>query len=87
MQSDFVESISQKEYKSPEQFRQKNILFIEKSNASIVVYDTERDGFPKFYMDLVKRYQEKHEYECRMITFHDLQLIVEEEQEKTRDFY
>ncbi|KUP06532.1 hypothetical protein Q75_08385 [Bacillus coahuilensis p1.1.43] len=87
MQSDFVESISQKEYESPEQFRQKNILFIEKSNASIVVYDTERDGSPKFYMDLVKRYQEKHEYECRMITFHDLQLIVEEEQEKTRDFY
>ncbi|MEI5907242.1 DUF1273 domain-containing protein [Bacillus spongiae] len=80
--ADFFESISKKAYESPQQFRQKDILFLQKSDATIIVYDEEKEGSPKYFLNLAKVYKEKNPYEIRQISFYDLQMVVEEEQFK-----
>ncbi|MFE8702183.1 DUF1273 domain-containing protein [Cytobacillus sp. FJAT-54145] len=86
MQADFVDSITKKPYESPAQFRLKNQFFIEKSDALVLLYDTEKEGSPKFLYETALQYQSKKEYEIRMITFYDLQVAVEEDQLKNQDF-
>ncbi|MGD6856884.1 SLOG family protein [Bacillus infantis] len=85
-QADFVDSVTRKAYEKPWQFRLKNQFLIEKSDVLLLVYDTEKEGTPKFIYETAKSYQEKNPYEIRMISFYDLQLIVEEEQLKNQDF-
>jgi uncharacterized phage-like protein YoqJ len=80
IQADFVDAISKKPYEKPWQFRLKNQYFIEKSNALLLLYDTEKDGSPKYLYEMAKAYQQKHDYPIRLITFYDIQTLVEEEQ-------
>ncbi|WP_335869667.1 DUF1273 domain-containing protein [Bacillus sp. 2205SS5-2] len=84
--ADFFDSISHKPYESPQQFRQKNVLFLQKSDATLLLYDEEKEGSPKYYFQLAKQYQEKYPYDIRQITFQDLQNIVEEEQLKNQEW-
>lgn len=78
-QADFIDSVSRKPYESPSQFRLKNQFFIEKSDVLLLFYDTEKDGSPKYLYERAKSYQERSEYDIRLIDFYDLQLLVEEE--------
>jgi uncharacterized phage-like protein YoqJ len=84
-QADFVESITHKPYESPKQFHLKNQVLLRKSNLAIIMYDSEKEGSPKFFYESAKRYSEMNEYQIREITFYDLQLIVEEEMSKKID--
>ncbi len=59
------------------QFRLKNQFFIQKSDSLLLLYDPEKEGSPKFIYELA---QKKDQYRVRLITFYDLQQIVEEEQ-------
>ncbi len=79
-QADFVESISKGPYKSPQQFRNRNHLFLHKSQVLVLLYDEEKEGSPKFLLEEAKKFKEQHSYEIRLISFMDLQWIVEEEQ-------
>ncbi|MCA1054591.1 DUF1273 domain-containing protein [Rossellomorea aquimaris] len=82
-QADFVDSISKEPYKSPQQFRNRNLLFLHKSQYLVVLYDVEKEGSPKYFYEEARRYQESHpEFQIRSISFQDLQWIVEEEQWK-----
>jgi uncharacterized phage-like protein YoqJ len=85
-QADFVDSVTKKEYEKPWQFRLKNQFFIEKSDALILLYDQEKEGSPKYFYDLALQYQRNHTYSIELISFYDLQMIVEEEQLKQMDF-
>lgn len=85
--ADFVDSVTKRKYDSPSQFRLKNQFAIQKSDALLLVYDEERDGSPKYLFQTAKNYQENNEYPITQITFYDLQLLVEEEQQKETDFY
>lgn len=85
--ADFVDSVTKRKYDSPSQFRLKNLFAIQKSDALLLVYDEERDGSPKYLFQTAKNYQENNEYPITQITFYDLQLLVEEEQQKETDFY
>ncbi|MBT2656350.1 DUF1273 domain-containing protein [Bacillus sp. ISL-18] len=86
MQADFVDSITKKGYEKPWQFRLKNQFFVEKSEGLLLLYDHEKEGSPKYLYELALDYQKQHDYRIELITFYDLQMIVEEEQFKQSDF-
>ncbi len=82
-QADFVETISKDPYKNPQQFRNKNQLFLQKSQSLVILYDEEKEGSPKYFYDEAKKKKETNpSFDIRTISFHDLQWIVEEEQWK-----
>ncbi|MGG3469600.1 DUF1273 domain-containing protein [Neobacillus pocheonensis] len=85
-QADFIDSVTKKGYEKPWQFRLKNQFFIEKSNGLLLLYDQEKEGSPKYFYELALQYQKGHEYPIELITFYDLQMIVEEEQLKRTDY-
>lgn len=86
-QADFVESITKREYESPLQFRQKNEFLINKSDGLLLVYDDEKQGSPKFLMDVARKKQEVNNYYIETINFSDLQVVVEEENMKNNDLW
>ncbi len=81
--AEYVDSITKKNYESPLQFRLKNQFFIEKSDLLLLLYDPEKEGSPKFIYEMAQR---KESYQIRLITFYDLQEIVEEEQMRRYDY-
>ena len=85
-QADFVDSVTKKGYEKPWQFRLKNQFFIEKSDSLLLMYDQEKEGSPKYLYEMALQYQNSHTYPIELITFYDLQLIVEEEQLKQSGF-
>jgi uncharacterized phage-like protein YoqJ len=85
-QADFIESVSKKGYEKPWQFRLKNQFFIEKSDALLLLYDQEKEGSPKYIYEMAVQYQNNHSYPIQLLTFYDLQVIVEEEELKRLDF-
>ncbi|MBV7507995.1 DUF1273 domain-containing protein [Bacillus sp. sid0103] len=85
-QADFVDSVTKKGYEKPWQFRLKNQFFIEKSDGLLLLYDQEKEGSPKYLYEMAMEYQKKNPYLIELITFYDLQMIVEEEQLKQTDF-
>src|SRR4051794_24304639 len=85
-QADFIDSVSKKGYEKPWQFRLKNQFFIEKSGGLLLLYDQEKDGSPKYLYEMALDYQKRHGYPIELITFYDLQMVVEEEQLKQSDF-
>ncbi|QPC46656.1 DUF1273 domain-containing protein [Mangrovibacillus cuniculi] len=78
--ADFVDSVSKKPYENPEQFRIKDRLLIHKTDGCIILYDEEVDGSPKFFLNQCKEFSLQQDYDIRLITFEDLQLIQEEAQ-------
>jgi len=85
-QADFIDSVTKKGYEKPWQFRLKNQFFIEKSEGLILLYDQEKEGSPKYLYEMALEYQKRYSYSIELITFYDLQMIVEEEQMKLSDF-
>ena len=82
-QADFVESISKDPYKNPQQFRNRNQLFLQKSQSLLILYDEEKEGSPQYFFQEAKKVQESNpHFEIRTISFDDLQWVVEEEQWK-----
>lgn len=77
-QADYVDSVSRKPYEKPWQFRLKNKFLVEKSDILLMFYDPEKEGSPKYLYEEAKRKKEKNDYEIRLISFDDLQVLVEE---------
>ncbi|MDA1475424.1 DUF1273 domain-containing protein [Bacillus changyiensis] len=77
-QSDYTESLTNRPYESPLQFKQKNRFFIEKSNALLILYDEEIEGSPIYMMNEAKKAQEKRDYPIFTITMDDLRMTVED---------
>jgi uncharacterized phage-like protein YoqJ len=46
----------------------------------LLFYDTEKEGSPKFLYDTAVEYQQKQDYDIRLIQFDELQFLVEQEQ-------
>lgn len=81
LNADFVDSVSRKPYESPQQLRVKNQFLVQKSDAILLLYDEEKDGSPKYYLDAAKQKQEMdNSYEIFYITPYDLDVLVQEEQ-------
>ncbi|MBO0958202.1 DUF1273 domain-containing protein [Neobacillus sp. MM2021_6] len=84
--ADYIDSVSKKGYEKPWQFRLKNQFFIDKSDGLLLLYDHEKEGSPKYLYEMAVQQQRKKSYPIELITFYDLQMIVEEEQNKWSDF-
>lgn len=84
-QADFMDSVSKQPYTSPAQFKNRDQLFLDKSDALVILYDEEKEGSPQYFFKAAKEYKENHHLDIRQITFMDLQWIVEEEQLNTMD--
>ncbi|MBD8070183.1 DUF1273 domain-containing protein [Bacillus sp. PS06] len=85
-QADYTNSITNKKYENPMQFRLKNRFFIDKSDALLIVYDEENEGSPKYIYQLAKQELEQSDYQLFVINGYDLQVIAEEEQFREHDF-
>ena len=79
LHADYTNSITNRKYENPDQFRLKNRFFIDKSDALLIVYDEEKDGSPKYIYNDAKYASEQSGYKLIIIDSYDLQAIVEEE--------
>ncbi|WP_277673601.1 SLOG family protein [Piscibacillus halophilus] len=79
--ADFHQPLSQKSYEGPKQYFIKNKWFIEKTDGCILLYEEEFGGSPKFFYDLILKYQEQHEYNVTIINSFDLDDLAREMQE------
>ncbi|MBS4173231.1 DUF1273 domain-containing protein [Bacillus sp. FJAT-49736] len=78
--ADFVDSISKQSYQNPQAFRNKNKIFLHKSDGLLIIYDELNIGSPKYMLEEARSYKESNSYEIRTIDFNDLQTIMEDEQ-------
>ncbi|WP_453997609.1 DUF1273 domain-containing protein [Bacillus nitroreducens] len=85
-QADYVNSITNRKYDNPSQFRLKNAFFLDKSDALLILYDEEKDGSPRYIYGDAKKKCENENYSLITINAYDLQTIVEEEQYANNDF-
>ena len=54
-QADFVDAIFKKPYEGPQQLRIKNQYMVQKSDAMLILYDSEKEGSPKYpYLEAQK---------------------------------
>lgn len=79
--ADYIASVTNKGYEKPWQFRLKNQFFLEKSDGLLLVYDPEKEGSPKYLYELALEYQKTKAYSVQLLTFYDLQSVVEEDQD------
>ncbi|MDQ0228807.1 DUF1273 domain-containing protein [Metabacillus malikii] len=86
-QADFIDSISKREYENPLQFKQKNEFLVRKSEGILLIYDEEKQGSPKYILDVAKKKRERNNYFIEIVDFSDLQVVVEEENMKNQDFW
>jgi uncharacterized phage-like protein YoqJ len=86
-QADFVDSITKRKYENPGQLRLKNQFIVEKSDGLLIVYDDEKEGSPKYMLDIAKKKASREKYDIFPITFYDLQAIIEEERMKQWNDY
>ncbi|WP_240375736.1 SLOG family protein [Bacillus piscicola] len=77
-QADFTDVISKREYENPGQLRTRNDFIVMKTDALLLLYDTEQPGTPRFYLEAAERRSAKETYPVYWITPEDLQVTVEE---------
>lgn len=79
---DFFASTSNSNYASPVQLRNYENFMIQHTDSSLMVYDPEHPGKPKFDYEIMQNYQESHDYPIDLLDFYDLQDYAEEYQEE-----
>lgn len=80
LHADFHQTISNRPYEGPWQYRAKDKFLLRNSDALLLIYDEDQEGSPKFIKELAVPHAEKNDYPIITITSYDLQLLVEEEQ-------
>ncbi|MET3696067.1 uncharacterized phage-like protein YoqJ [Bacillus oleivorans] len=79
---DYVNSLFHQPYKGPYMFKRHQEFVIHKSDGAIILYDPEREGTPKYFYEAAINFQLNHPYDVRTISFYDLQMVVEQENEE-----
>lgn len=79
--ADFVTSVTKRPYEAPWQFIEKDKFIIDNTDATLLVYDEENEGSPKYVLQLLQKYTENHEeYNVFTINAYDLQMVAEDMQ-------
>ena len=77
----FVTSVTKRPYEAPWQFIEKDKFIIDNTDATLLVYDEENEGSPKYVLRLIEKYMENHEdYKLLIINAYDLQSVAEDMQ-------
>lgn len=82
--ADFTKTLTDKPYVAPWQFKAANEFLLKKTDGIFLFYDEERDSSTKFIVEDAKLLTTTREYQLLILSSYDLQLLVEEEQEKLR---
>ncbi|KAF1296037.1 hypothetical protein BAU15_12185 [Enterococcus sp. JM4C] len=75
--ADYVNSTSHQPYKAPDQLRNHTSFLLEHSNGTLMVYDKEFPGKPKFFVEAAEKFSENSPYLIHLITMDDLQNSIE----------
>lgn len=77
--ADFVTSVTKRPYEAPWQFIEKDKFIIDNTDATLLIYDEENEGSPKYVLQLLQKYTENHEeYNVFIINAYDLQMVAED---------
>lgn len=82
--ADFSSSISQEEYKSPQQLKNYQRFMLDHTDRALFLYDSENEGKTKFDYHAAINYQEHHHYPIQLIELDDLQDTAEEMSEELK---
>ena len=82
---DFAGDVSQSPYQSPRQLQNYAHFMLTHSEGSILVYDPDFKGKPRWDYRAIRRWQENHQYALRLIDFDELQNAAEEWGERQRE--
>jgi uncharacterized phage-like protein YoqJ len=85
-EADFVSSVTKREYEGPWQFKARNQFLLDHTDGMLIIYDEENEGTPKYILEEAEARMEKDGYELIIVNSYDLQVVVEEEQEKEAGF-
>ncbi|ADC87549.1 DUF1273 domain-containing protein [Staphylococcus lugdunensis] len=71
--ADYVDSIYHSQYKGAFQFKQADRFMLEHSDLTLLIYDEEQEGSPKFFKAMLVDFMSKTNYTCDIVTFDELQ--------------
>ena len=71
-QADFTESIHHTEYMGAYQFKQADQFMLDHTDYTILIYDDEQEGSPKYFKRMLVDFMEKTNYTCDIVTFDEL---------------
>ncbi|SES32447.1 DUF1273 domain-containing protein [Salipaludibacillus aurantiacus] len=77
--SDYRDYITKRPYDSPAQLRLKNEFIVQKSHASLVLYDEATEGTPKFFLSSALKKQQQEDYPIIYLTPDDIEEMIREE--------
>lgn len=78
-QADFVDSITKRDYESPNQLRIKNQFIIEKSDALLIIYDEDKPGSPSYYLTYAKQREATYNYSIFYIFPEEIDMAYQDE--------
>jgi len=80
--SDYHDYITKRPYENPAQLRLKNKFIVDKSDASLVLYDSEMEGTPKFFLDFALKKDQQKTYPIFYLTPDDLEEMIRNQLEE-----
>lgn len=86
LEADFYQALTTGGYQGPWQFQERDKFLLRNTDGALVVYDDEQPASPKFFMELIGRYQETQPtFVVEQITSFDLNDTAEQMRWKEGD--
>lgn len=80
--ADYTNATSHQDYQNPGQLKSNQAFVIRNCHGSLLVYDREFEGTPKYSLQAIEAYQSKEEHSLEMISMYDLQEVADNYQFK-----
>ncbi|KRK49326.1 DUF1273 domain-containing protein [Secundilactobacillus kimchicus] len=72
-QVDFTGTVSNQDYQSPQQLRNYQDFMLRHTDGALLIYDPEHEGKTQYEFDAIKKWQDSHDYDLRLVDFDELQ--------------
>lgn len=83
--ADYVNYTSSQEYQNPGQLKGNQEFVLKKTDGSLLFYDSDHEGKPKYLLDMIAAYHKHHKYALETISFDEIQEFVTEYEEIHRE--
>ncbi|PNZ31418.1 Uncharacterized protein conserved in bacteria [Staphylococcus petrasii] len=74
--ADFLESVHHTEYEGPYQFKQTDQFMLDHTDMTLLIYDDEQEGSPKFFKRMLVDFMDKTNYTCDIVAFDELTAFI-----------